>query len=470
MRQGVGVDAEPDVDRPRVIVSSIGETGRAEPGLAGPCPLEVRYRRLLRVLPTGYRAVREGEMVETFLASECAADPENADLTLRLGWPGVREAAGVLALAVRLRWAGVTAPERARVRAGALRIAVLASLTLFAVLAVGNLLDRLWLAVAHPEYGSVPFPGVGSVDALWSTVRDWSFLLWILALVAVLSGRPRWAQLAGAIPLLTTLVAAVAYPWWAGSWPMLVYSLALFFIQVAVLASLSSFDDRVAVAGRRGWIIAAVPAILALSAVTVAAWLSPAAMYPLALALFVDNAGPWCAAAVIAAAVAGPPGPRVAGAHRGDVGGGRAGGRRGGTAVRVPGQLGADPPAGLLADSADPHRHLHPTARRRSSRDSDGNSRCQTVPPVAAGALRPHHLNIDPKPSGHALLPIAPPVPLVMAARSAIGLWNCDPCVFSGWPVSPVQAIVSKCIRSPSARETLMTVARLGLPSADSAL
>ncbi len=80
------------------------DADQAEPGPAGPSPLEVRYRRLLRVLPAVHRAVREQEMVDAFLASECAADPDNADLTLHLGWPGVREAVGVLALAVRVRW------------------------------------------------------------------------------------------------------------------------------------------------------------------------------------------------------------------------------------------------------------------------------------------------------------------------------------------------------------------------------
>lgn len=281
-------------------VSNTRDAEESEPGSAGPRPLEVRYRRLLRVLPAGYRAVREQEMVDTFLASECAADPDNACLTLRLGWPGVREAAGVLALAVQVRWVGAAAPERARVRARALHIAVLAALTVFAVLAVWNLLNRIWLAAARPEYGSAAFPGVASVDALGSTLQNWSFLLWAVALVSVLSGRPRSAQLAGAVPMLTTLVATGFSLWWAGSWPMIVYSVALVLVQAAVLIGLFGFDARVPVAGRRGWVIAAAVAVLALSAVTVAAWSFPAARDPLAL-VWVDDAGIWCAAAVIAA-------------------------------------------------------------------------------------------------------------------------------------------------------------------------
>jgi hypothetical protein len=58
-------------------------TGRPDQVRAEPSPLEVRYRRLLRVLPRPYRAAREDEMVDTFLENEFRADPENADITAR---------------------------------------------------------------------------------------------------------------------------------------------------------------------------------------------------------------------------------------------------------------------------------------------------------------------------------------------------------------------------------------------------
>ncbi len=273
------------------------ESGQTERSFTEPSPLEVRYRRLLLVLPTGYRAVRAQEMMDTFLARECGDDPENADLTLRLGWPGAREASSVLALAVRVRWAGVDAAERVRVRASAIRIAVLATLTVFAVLSACSLLAQIWSAATNPEYGGLGFPGVGSVDDLWVTVPRWSFLLWIVALLAVLSGRPRWAQLAGAVPLLAWLVGSW---WWAGFDPMSVRLWAVLIVQVAVLVGLTGFENRVPVLGWRAWILASVAGILAISTVTVAVSVMPAVASQVG---WVDEAGFWCAATVIAAAV-----------------------------------------------------------------------------------------------------------------------------------------------------------------------
>lgn len=71
-------------------------TVSAEPSL-----LERRYRRLLRVLPPGYRERWADDMVDTFLdvRAGTAADEES----YALGRPGASDAADVLALAVRLR-------------------------------------------------------------------------------------------------------------------------------------------------------------------------------------------------------------------------------------------------------------------------------------------------------------------------------------------------------------------------------
>jgi hypothetical protein len=69
-----------------------------------PSVLELRYRRLLRLLPRGYREVRADEMVGTFLATMHDADPDNFDLTLTHGRPSGAEIRAVAVLAVRARW------------------------------------------------------------------------------------------------------------------------------------------------------------------------------------------------------------------------------------------------------------------------------------------------------------------------------------------------------------------------------
>lgn len=303
---GAGIDVdgglESDIDRPVANATGNDQPGQSPTDLFVQSPLEGRYRRLLQVVPADYRALREQEMVDTFLVSRCAANPELADLTMRLGWPGAREVASVLGLAVRVRWLGVAAPERARVRAGALHIAVLAALTVLAVLAASALLNQICFAAGHPEYGGVPILSWQTVDALWAAVQDWSYLFWIVALVAVLSGRPRWAQWLSAVPLTITVIATVDLPWSVESWPILASCWALILIESVVLVGLTSFAHGAPVANHRRWMTAAAAGILALSAIGAATVIWPDARFPLGLTL-IDESGLWCAAATVAAVV-----------------------------------------------------------------------------------------------------------------------------------------------------------------------
>lgn len=103
-------------------------------------PLELRYRRLLFLLPAN-RAAREEEMVDTFLLSmqqEAAADDEVAQVCAHPAWS---ERLSVAALALRLRWGGHQAPPRYRTQGGAVRWFVAAVLLVRAVSAVPNLLQ-----------------------------------------------------------------------------------------------------------------------------------------------------------------------------------------------------------------------------------------------------------------------------------------------------------------------------------------
>jgi hypothetical protein len=88
--------------------------------------LEERYRRVLRLLPAGYRRRWEDDMVAAFLATTATGDPERDDYLADYGRPGPGEVASVVALAARLRFAATPdAPPRRYLWGQALRLAVL---------------------------------------------------------------------------------------------------------------------------------------------------------------------------------------------------------------------------------------------------------------------------------------------------------------------------------------------------------
>ncbi|GLW12199.1 hypothetical protein Misp01_73270 [Microtetraspora sp. NBRC 13810] len=81
--------------------------------------LEERYRFLLRMLPAGYRARREEEMVATYLEGMTGTEEEG------LGRPRWSEARGIAGLAVRVRLGGTGAPARSLARGETVRLVAL---------------------------------------------------------------------------------------------------------------------------------------------------------------------------------------------------------------------------------------------------------------------------------------------------------------------------------------------------------
>lgn len=301
VKRGTGIDTDGQAD----------SGGNAGSRRGGPSLLEVRYRRLLRVLPAGYRAVREQEMVDAFVQTSLDANPELADLTLQAGWPGLRESASIVRLALRLRWADPQAPERYRVRAAGLRVATLASLTVLAVTAAQSVLSQVWVALAPTRDtgvdGSPARILFGAHPDLWSLLRGWAFVLWIPALIlAVLGGRrgAGWADAIAAIPTAVTVIAAASGPFVS---VFGIGGLVLAVVQVAVIAGLSGMaparaDSRVP--HRWRWLMAAAAGLVALAVPIGVAWLLPTPRVLSGLGyLIVDTAGLWCGATVIAAAM-----------------------------------------------------------------------------------------------------------------------------------------------------------------------
>jgi hypothetical protein len=276
----------------------------------GPSRLEARYRRLLRVLPAGYRAVREQEMVDAFVQTSVDANPELADLTLQSGWPGPRESASIVRLALRLRWADPHAPPRYQVRAAGLRVTTLGSLTVLAVTAAQSVLSQVWFALA-PTPGTVdgsPAHILFGADAdVWSLVRGWAFALWIPALILGVLGGRRGAGLAMAIAAIPTAVTVIA----AASGPFVsifgIGGLALAVVQVAViggLAGMASARADTTVRHQRLWLSAAAVGFVALAVPLAVARLVPTPRALTALGYVIaDTAGHWCGATVVAVAM-----------------------------------------------------------------------------------------------------------------------------------------------------------------------
>ncbi len=184
---------------------------------AGPGPLERRYRALLRVLPAGYRAAWEDDMVATFLAGMRTGDPEQDALTDDIGRPGWGEVASVLGLAVRLRVPGLPTgipvldgrPAH-RQWNGALRLVALTGLLVSTVGAASTIGVHLlasarlqWLPWPPADLRYAPLPG------LWQQLRLSAGVACAAAFVALLLGQWRPARAVAVLALLLDGCASV---------------------------------------------------------------------------------------------------------------------------------------------------------------------------------------------------------------------------------------------------------------------
>ncbi|WP_326568669.1 hypothetical protein VSH64_44135 [Amycolatopsis rhabdoformis] len=157
-------------------------------------PLELRYRRLTRLLPAHYRRAWEDDMVATFVetTTDRSEDPE---FDLDYGRPDVREATSVLVLAVRLRLSA-GGPRRYVTAGEVVRRLALAGTAFQAALAlVTGILRLTWPA---PEVRDAP------------TLNLVLALLWLPALGALLAGHKK--------PALALAAVATVGPFLLGEW------------------------------------------------------------------------------------------------------------------------------------------------------------------------------------------------------------------------------------------------------------
>jgi hypothetical protein len=282
--------------------ADLDATGLDNAGLdnAGPgmSVLEARYRRLLRVLPAGYRRAWEDEMVATFLDSMRVDDPEQAAYVDDFGRPPRGEVASVLALAVRLRLGGAGS-ARSVPLGDAVRRLALVVLLVNTVLGLVSALVRLWTAGEVPL---LPPPGsewmMPMPDGVLGTAFELSGLLWLPAYVALVLGFRRPAMALAPLAFLPGAAAAVmgivetVTSWGASSAANQV--LVLLF-DASLLLALAAFHAGAPPVRPRPWLLALPASAAGAALLLVLAWQIPANYYAL------DWPGLWCVVVVAAA-------------------------------------------------------------------------------------------------------------------------------------------------------------------------
>jgi hypothetical protein len=212
--------------------------------------LEDRYRRVLRLLPAGYRAVWEEDMVATLLESVDTGDQEDADYVAAYGRPSWSEVASVIGLAIRLRLGGPSAPPRAYAWGEGVRLFGL--LAVLAYSATGT-----FGVVALLRYGDVYYLQGDAVGAGLVWADRVAGFLWLPAFLAVLFGRSGTARSLAAIATVPSAAFTISstvdfidgarFPF--TSWVSLL-------LDLGTLLALAAFHRDAPPVRRRPWLIA----------------------------------------------------------------------------------------------------------------------------------------------------------------------------------------------------------------------
>jgi hypothetical protein len=259
--------------------------------------LERRYRRVLRVLPAGYREAWEEDMVATFLDSMGSDDLEADEYAADFGRPSWSEVASVVRLAVRLRVGAAGASPRSVAWGRVLRLVALMGLLVNATAVTVEAGSRLWLS---GRFGWLPAPPAEWVPAAppggWRTAWDLAGLLWLPAYIGLLLGQRRAAQLLAVLAVLPDGVAAISATVGAaaGAAPLLFTTWSHLMVDALVVLALAAFHGDAPPPRPRPWLVAFAVGIAAL----VGLYLLVRAATPWVL---VDWPGLYCLAALGAA-------------------------------------------------------------------------------------------------------------------------------------------------------------------------
>jgi hypothetical protein len=236
--------------------------------------LETRYRRLLRILPAGYRAEWEDEMVATYLSGVATADEETTEYLAEFGWPAWSEVASVVGLAVRLRLpvvrrhiGGTEAAPRHRAVGDAVRIVALLGLLAQAALAVVALGTQVWLAGRVPGVPAPTAAWVAEQTGIWPTVLVVLGFVTVPAYLALVTGHWSTARLLAVVSAVAMLIGAGSQA--LADEPVHLARVLAILVDGLLLAALWAFHRTAPPVRRRPWLLA-LPAAVAVVAGLVA--------------------------------------------------------------------------------------------------------------------------------------------------------------------------------------------------------
>jgi len=271
-RDGAGRDGEGQVGENRASAgrdsegqASVGRDGggRDGGGAVSMRPLELRYRRVLRLLPASYRSIWADEMVATFMDGMLDGDPGRAAYLAEYGRPSWREVASVAGLAVRLRAGSSGGPARYVAWGRALRLAALIGLLVQSAIGLVTIGRTFWVAGLLPWRPRWP-EGLtygGLVTDPLSLFQTYSALFWVAAFVALVTGHRRTGQTLALLAPVGVILPLVVYGWID---PYTCYVLAAELV-LAVLP-LAFYRGAAPVRARR-WLVALPVVVVAASAV-----------------------------------------------------------------------------------------------------------------------------------------------------------------------------------------------------------
>jgi hypothetical protein len=220
--------------------------------MSGDLTLELRYRRVLRLLPRYYRDTWEEDMVAAFLDSWLTDNPEDDDAIMEYCRPTRQEVASVVGLAIRLYLGGAGAPRRFYAWGQAIRGAVLAVTLVHAVRG----LDALVFVAQGRQLFGLKGPLVIWLNGTWPIVFYAVDYAWIVIFLALVLGHYRFARLAAAlviIPPLANLLQLVLNG--TEQVPFNVWAYWVLLDLAPVLAMAAFYHDAPRVA-RRSWLLA----------------------------------------------------------------------------------------------------------------------------------------------------------------------------------------------------------------------
>lgn len=219
--------------------------------------LEDRYRRVLRLLPSYYRARWEEDMAVAYLDSRVTGDEDEDEYVYEFGKPAFSAIVSVIGLAARLYLGGAGAPRRYFAWGQAVRLAVLAVMLMHASQGLGELTVLAWRRHQAGWFPALPASlATPTLDGAWPLVMNGIDSLWIVAFVALVLGHHQAARVTAVLAVAADVVFLLqAQAVGLLSRPLSTWSSFILFDLAPVLA-MAAFHADAPPTARRPWLLA----------------------------------------------------------------------------------------------------------------------------------------------------------------------------------------------------------------------